>query len=304
LENSKHGHACFAPVGLDRAEVVEQIGRPKWLREPLSFASTWAAYHLALLRMKPESAAGFRAEGLTQARSLGLEEDPSNIVEIPGDVDALLFPGLKRAESAAGLRSSLTAPLDDDFAEFAHDAAADPELLRLILIANCCALLAERDVELLHALKALESYGVFALESGDQRSRYRSALVQRTREVVRTKSDPRACWLARVDLDEALHSLFHDPPAQPDSWWGKLLYRARVSLGEAARQARKELGAPVQYRVLRGLYRTVRAECEGDVEMSSAGAPGEVVACLRVPTTVGGRTYPGRVLFHPLRGAR
>src|SRR5262249_14817896 len=94
----------------------------------------------------------------------------------------------------------------------------------------------EQDPHLCHCLKNVFRFGVSPLV-GEQRERYTAELLrlwERARAGQERMDISRPAlkeqFKERLDLDEALHSLMYQPPAHPDSWWGKLQSQARDTL--------------------------------------------------------------------------
>jgi hypothetical protein len=103
----------------------------------------------------------------------------------------------------------------------------------------------------------------------------------------------------RLDLDEALHCLVYQPPADPASWWGRLLAQARDTLF-AARDRAAGAGCPVHLQVLGGSFADINRLAPDSLEVDY-GISGEVAACLRVWARVDGEELKGRVLYRPPR---
>ena len=101
---------------------------------------------------------------------------------------------------------------------------------------------------------------------------------------------------ARLDLDEAIHSLTYLPCVNRFSWWGKLQQEARRTLEAAAQQAR-QAGISVQIRPLWGTYADVYPFSKDDLQVDIGGVAGEVSACLRVYAKINDEELRGRVLF-------
>jgi hypothetical protein len=104
---------------------------------------------------------------------------------------------------------------------------------------------------------------------------------------------------ARLDLDEALHSLVYQPPADPGSWWGRLCGEARATLLRERDRAVRA-GCPAHLQLLSGSFADVNRLAPDSLEVDF-GVPGEVAACLRVWARVDGEEIRGRVLYRPPR---
>ncbi|MGD1913044.1 MAG: hypothetical protein ACFB2X_20015 [Rivularia sp. (in: cyanobacteria)] len=101
---------------------------------------------------------------------------------------------------------------------------------------------------------------------------------------------------ARLDLDEAIHSLVYLPCVDRFSWWGKLQQEARRTLEAAVQQAR-QAGYQIQIRPLWGTYADIYSFSKDDLQIDIGGTPGEVSACLRVYAKINDEELRGRVLF-------
>jgi hypothetical protein len=103
----------------------------------------------------------------------------------------------------------------------------------------------------------------------------------------------------RLDLDEALHSMVHQPPADPASWWGALRAQARDTL-LAARDRVSAVGGQAHVQVLGGSFAEINRLAADSLEVDY-GVPGEVAVCLRVWARIDGDEMKGRVLYRPPR---
>ena len=127
--------------------------------------------------------------------------------------------------------------------------------------------------------------------------KYIAALIERYHKVKVTFNTINLIALrARLDLDEAIHSLVYSPCVDRFSWWGKLQQEARRTLDTAAQQAR-QAGINVQIRPLWGTYADIYSFSKDDLQIETGGIPGEVSACLRVYAKINNEILPGRVLF-------
>lgn len=124
-----------------------------------------------------------------------------------------------------------------------------------------------------------------------------TALVDRFQRVLTsTNGDPAIALRARLDLDEAIHSLVYLPPCDRFSWWGKLQQEARRTLDGVVEKAR-DAGYQIQIRPLWGTYADIYTWSKDDLQLEIGGIPGEVSACLRVYAKINDEVIPGRVLF-------
>ncbi|AKG23012.1 hypothetical protein [Calothrix sp. 336/3] len=154
------------------------------------------------------------------------------------------------------------------------------------------------DTYLHHALKSLDRFGIRPLTKDAEK--YTTALIERFHRVQATiDGDAVTALRARLDLDEAIHSLVYLPVCDRYSWWGKLQQEARQTLDAAVEKAR-DAGNQVQIRPLWGTYADICKWSKDDLQVDGGGVPGEVTACLRVYAKINQEILPGRVLFRSL----
>ena len=164
-------------------------------------------------------------------------------------------------------------------------------------IVSVCLKFIDIDTYLHHALKSVDRFGVRSLNSEPEKSKYVTALLDRFQRVLTTTdADPVIALRARLDLDEAIHSLVYLPPCDRFSWWGKLQQEARRTLDSVVEKAR-DAGYQVQIRPLWGTYADIYTWSKDDLQLNIGGVPGEVSACLRVCAKINDEVIPGRVLF-------
>jgi hypothetical protein len=262
----------------------------------------WNDVQRLLLRAPPDLAEDWRQRCLALATQLGARADANRVESLALGRDGVIYPGLTGAVEAAGLRSSAAAPLDPRVS-----APPDGDLRFLAGVTSAWLWFSEHDPRLHHCLQGVFRFGVVPL-TGDQRPRYQAELL-RLWERVRSGA---AGALGRVggqglkerlkerlDLDEALHSLVHQPPADPASWWGRLQAQARDTLFQARERA-IQAGCHVHLQLLGGNFADVNRLAPGSLEVDY-GVPGEVAACLRVWARIDGEELKGRVLYRPPR---
>jgi hypothetical protein len=260
--------------------------------------AVWNSVQRLLLRVPPTLAAEWRERCLSAAEQLGCRPDNSRSAVIPFPREETIYPGLAGTVEAAGLRGSPTAPL-----EMAMGAPAHEDLRLLASLVATCLWFSEQDRCLRHCLKSVFRFGVTPLQ-GEQRERYTAELrrrwerLQASSEVRENDSSREALknWLKdRLDLDEALHSLVYQPPASPDSWWGRLLSEARQTLFWA-RDAAVQTGSSVHLQLLGGSFADISALAPDSLQVDY-GVPGEISTCLRLWARIDGEELKGRVLY-------
>ena len=262
-----------------------------------SDAEAWGAVQRLLLRLPAAAAATWRARALACAGRAGARADESDAAfPGPGDTlplddgDEVIYPGLCGAIRAPGLRAARSAPIDPRLGvDRARPMPHDMDRLARVVSAQMARV--EADPSLHHALESLARFSL--KPAGDD---YLEELARRFRLALDAGPDPVAALLARLDLDEAIHSLVARPPGDRESWWGRLHREARATLEPVAQGARAA-GHRVELRWLWGRYADVRSSSKNDVNLPVGATPGSVLACLRPYAEVNGKPYPGRVIY-------
>jgi hypothetical protein len=256
-------------------------------------ADLWNEMHCLLLRV-PEKIAHFRREQiLAQATQLGACEDKISLRQLAFNRNEYIYCGLKGNIRANGLCLSDKINFDPRL----QLQTRGTELDILAGIVTICLKFIEMDTSLHHALKSVDRFGVRSLNLESEKLKYASALIDRFHRVLSTvNADPITALRAKLDLDEAIHSLVYLPTCDRFSWWGKLQQEARRTLDGAVEKAR-ESGCQVQIRPLWGIYADVYTFSKDDLQLDIGGVAGEVSACLRVYAKINDEILPGRVLF-------
>ena len=255
-------------------------------------AQLWNEMQRLLLRIPEKQALLVRSQLLHQAITLGATENKASLVQLPFPTSEHIYPGLKGNIQASGLCFSNTI----DFDERLQTQRSGTELDILAGVVSTCLKFIEVDPHLHHALRSVDRFGVRSLRLADK-PKYIAALIERFNKVKVTFNTNNLIALrARLDLDEAIHSLVYLPCVDRFSWWGKLQQEARRTLETAAQQMR-QAGYQVQIRPLWGTYADVYPFSKDDLQVDTVGIPGEVSACLRVYAKINDEILPGRVLF-------
>ncbi len=255
-------------------------------------AQLWNEMQRLLLRVPEKQAQIARSQILNQAIILGATEDKVSLQQLPFPTPQHIYSGLKDNIQASGLCFSNTTNFDERL----QTQRSGSELDILAAIVSIYLKFIEQDPHLYHALRSVDRFGVRSLNSTDK-PKYIAALIERFhRAKVTFNTDRLTSLRARLDLDEAIHSLTYLPCVDRFSWWGKLQQEARRTLETAAQQAR-QAGISVQIRPLWGTYADVYPFSKDDLQIESGGIPGEVSACLRVYAKINDEIFPGRVLF-------
>ena len=253
----------------------------------------WNGVQRLLLRAAPDLADEGRQRLAALAGQAGARPDAGRTEALPLGRDELIYPGLTGALPATGLRSSASAPLDPRVA-----APADGDLRALAGVTSACLWFIERDPHLHHCLQGVYRFGARPL-TGDQRRRYVAELLRFWDRVRTGGQGPKEQLRARLDLDEALHSLVYQPPADPASWWGRLQAQARDALFQARDRAARA-GCQIHLQLLGGSFADINRLAPDSLQVDY-GVPGEVVVCLRVWARIDGEELKGRVLYRPPR---
>ncbi len=257
-------------------------------------AQLWDEIQYLLLRV-PEKIANIRQKKILKlAGEIGTIENKQNLKQLPFIRTEYLYPGLTGSVNAQGLLLSDQIDFDPRLKLVNSDA----ENVFLGKLVSICLKFIDTDPSLHHALKSVDRFGVRSLQSESEKFKYVAALVERFQRVQLSSENhyPITALRAKLDLDEAIHSLVYLPPVERYSWWGKLQQEARRTLDIAVAKAR-EAGNQVQIRPLWGTYADIYTYSKDDLRLETGGIPGEVSACLRVYAKVNDEILPGRVLF-------
>jgi hypothetical protein len=252
----------------------------------------WNGVQRLLLRAPPAVAEEWRQRCLTFAGEAGARQDETRTVVLPLTRDEVIYPGLSGAVEAMGLRAAPAAEPDSRV-----PLPADSDLRFLGGFVSACLWFAENDPQLHHCLASVFRFGVAPL-AGEQRQRYVAELLRLWTRVVRLQGLKERIK-GRLNLDEALHSLVYLPPADPESWWGRLYGEARATLLRE-RDRVVQAGCAVHLQCLSGSFADVNRLTRDSLEVDF-GVPGEVAACLRPWARLDGEELKGRVLYRPPR---
>jgi hypothetical protein len=255
----------------------------------------WNDIQRLLLRLTPDLADEWRRRSLSLAEQAGARPDESQVAVVALGRDEVIYPGLTGTVQAIGLRSTAGAALDSRVA-----APADGSLQFLACVVSTYLWFIEHDPHLCHCLKNVFRFGVSPL-TGEQRERYTAELLRlwdRVRGGEQTdtsRASVKERFKALLDLDEAIQSLIYQPPAAPDSWWGRLQSQARETLFQARDRA-AAADCPVHLQLLGGNFADINRLAPDSLQIDD-GVPGEVSACVRVWARIDGEELKGRVLY-------
>ncbi len=280
----------IAQTLLSQKELLQYIGEYQFHAN--DDAQLWNEMQRLLLRVPEKQAEVARSQLFNQVITLGAAEDKVSLQQLPFPTSELIYPGLKGNIQASGLCFSNTVNFDERL----QTQRSGSELNILAAIVSTCLRFIEIDPHLHHALRSVDRFGIRSLNSADK-PKYIAALIERYNRVkVTLDTDIILSLRARLDLDEAIHSLTYLPCVDRFSWWGKLQQEARRTLEAAAQQAR-QAGISVQIRPLWGTYADVYPFSKDDLQVDIGGVAGEVSACLRVYAKINDEELRGRVLF-------
>ncbi len=256
-------------------------------------ADLWNEMQRLLLRVPEKVAHAWQEHILTQASKIGATEDKLYL-SLPFTRNECIYPGLTGKIKATGLCLSNQVDFDPRLTMETHNEEID----LLAGVVSTCLKFIELDSSLHHALKSVDRFGVRSLNDEREKSKYVTALIDRFRRVQTTadNTDPVVALRARLDLDEAIHSLVYLPCADRYSWWGKLQQEARRTLDQVVEKTR-DAGYHVQIRPLWGTYADIFNWSKDDLQLDIGGVRGEVSACLRVYAKINDEVLAGRVLF-------
>lgn len=276
------------------------------LAEPQAGTGLWRALHMCLLRLPEPVASRWRARCATLATpaSAAAASGPGWRI-LPGESEVVLVPqGPPGAGQEDGIRTSADGRVDDEVLdalglgraggrEVPADVANAMELARLSTLVLD---LTELDENLVMCLESVLFMGSKRIDA-KHRQLYRADLLGRLREYARREVGTADSLEALIEIDEAINSLTHRPPAAAGSWWAQLRQQSR-RMAERAAAAMRQAGADVEVLPLGLRYRDVRDFTAGnDVAARTGGKPGDVLACLRLWTRIGDQTIPGRVMY-------
>lgn len=250
-----------------------------FLRLPERLALTW---HKRLQEILP---------------TLDTQEDSQTRKLLPFTRSELIYPGLTGKIQTSGLALSDKIAIAPQLLK--PQSSRDTDIDFLAAVVSTCLKFIQLDTQLFHVLKSVDRFGIRPVHTEPERSKYATALIERFRRVQSTthSADPATALRARLDLDEAIHSLVYMPPCDRYSWWGKLQAEVRRTLDPVIERTRNA-GYQIQIRPLWGTYADVYTWSKDDLQINWVGVPGEVAACLRVYAKINDEVLPGRVLFY------
>ncbi len=273
-------------------DLINYIGQYEF--NSTSDADLWNETQHLLLRV-PEKLAHTWREYLVKAiTQIGIVEDKEFYSSLPFTRHEYIYSGLNGKVKASGLWFSDRVGFDSRLTV----ERSGGELDFLAGVVSICLKFIDSDPSVHHALKSVDRFGIRSLSLEAEKSKYMTALIDRFRRVQATtdNTDPAVALRARLDLDEAIHSLVYLPCSDRYSWWGKLQQEARRTLDQVVEKAR-QAGHQIQIRPLWGTYADVFNWSKDDLQLDIGGVPGEVSACLRVYSKIDDEVLPGRVLF-------
>ncbi len=286
----------FASV-LDQFSTDDRVrrqlgGMPATCAGPVG-AGTWRGFWLACLRLDAQLAAHWRGVGRDAANLANSGGEPT-WVELPADAETPVRTLLPPAPAlgVTGIMVRPGAPADPALG----DVAAVPEAG--FLVQRILVMLAV-DRELCHALESLQVSGIHRLDDAATATEFRRELGRRLRDATRPGAGSLERLQGLYQLDEAVCSAVHQPPAHPESWWGDLATASRRLLRQAAQEAGKD-GVAAEVRPLELLPYADLRRYTADRNVAyrvPRDQVGMVLACLRTWMEAGGQAYLGRVVW-------
>jgi hypothetical protein len=256
----------------------------------------WRAVHLCLLRLPEQVSADW---GRRAAELAAAAPGEAHWRTLPAESAAVLVP--PRGPATEGIRTSPHASLDAGVVTAVSPAREWPpgpaaDLAELARVSSLVLGLAPVDDNLVLCLESVLFQGSRRLDD-KLRELYRADLLARLREYARRPPGSVDALAALIEVDEAINSLTHRPPAVPGSWWAQVRQQPRRMATRAA-AALRDGGADVEVLPLGLRYTDVRDLTRGnDVASRTGGKPGDVLACLRLWARMDGKTMPGRVIY-------
>jgi hypothetical protein len=240
-----------------------------------------ASLQAALAEVSPDSGTADLRALVTELTSLMEPSTVASRATLPLDSPAAPPDPTQATGPPARRDPRVAEPVDDALRPLAEVVAA-------------CLWLVAHDAASRHCLKSVFRFGL-APVTGDQRERYVAELLRLWERVQGGGLGLKEQLKARLDLDEALHSVIRQPPTADGSWWAKLQSQARATLFAARDQAVRS-GLSVYLQELGGSFAEINRLAPDSIQVDF-GVPGEVSACLRVWARVDGEELKGRVLY-------
>lgn len=263
-------------------EVAAHLGGTPVADVPALFA--------ALLRLPAGPAATWRARAAA-GETAGGETAGGDWADVPSFVDRETLIPPDPATGRPGLRLRPETPLPADVAEALALRAGDHGPgYRLAVAAVQVLAVAGRDGTLVDLLPTRNGLPAGRFDQPGTPTACRSELLRRLHAHT-AATTPGERLRTLLDVDEALCSVVHRPPAAAGSWWANLATQVRDLVFQAARDV-----PGAQVTELSGRFSDIPADMTSD-NAAMLGGPGTVLACLRLWASVDGRTIPGRVII-------
>lgn len=169
----------------------------------------WNEMQRLLLRLPDKIACLQQKRILAQVSELGAWEDCMLVQQLPFYRHEHVYCGLQGDIKASGLCLSTQVNFDPRL----QMQRTGTELDIWAGIVSVCLKFIEMDVNLHHTLKSVDCFGIRSLNLESERLKYTSALLDRFHRVLATavSADAVTAVHARLDLDEAIHSLVYLP---------------------------------------------------------------------------------------------
>jgi|GEM_PF-6802351 len=285
-----------------RMESVElqsiQIPQRLWEESP---EVIWKTCHLSLLRLPIQDARSWNERLLALAKEHGFRshDAPSDrcpdLIGQPFSLPTLCSP---TGEVFSGLQFSSLFDHPQEISPLLERSLPTTLDLQPWLQAAALALyLLEHDHTLHHALYSAYSFGMIQIDP-QQREIFKKHFLLRLQNIFNAKSSAEQMF-SLWELDEAFHSLLHNPIAANKSGWDQFYKKTRDLLFQAKEHFEKESNKNISLQELPSEYRTVYEKrlTEKDIAIQDGKPPGKVLSTLRVWMNLEGKTWLGRVIY-------
>lgn len=261
----------------------------------------WKTCHLSLLRLPIQDARSWNERLLALAKDHGFrshDAPPDRCPDLIGQPFSLPTLCSPTGEVFSGLQFSSLFDLPQEISPLLQRSLPTTLDLQPWLQAATFALyLLEHDHTLHHALYSAYSFGMIQIDP-QQRDIFKKHFLLRLQNTFNSKS-PTEQMFSLWELDEAFHSLLHNPIAANKSGWDQFYKKTRDLLFQAKEELEKESNKNISLQELPSEYRTVYEKrlTEKDIAIQDGKPPGKVLSTLRVWMSLEGKTWLGRVIY-------
>jgi hypothetical protein len=259
----------------------------------------WREMQFYLLRLKPDLRHSLQESLARAVKQAGTElSTAADDVRVwLGAREELLFPGLKNCATAKGVRTS---PQGDVHPEIRREAqlvgGLQPPDIEFFInnLSFFLTLIEHSRTDQFYSHSYLWSFDPCPLTTKHVEELITA--IRQSLELAIGSEEPEHQFLALVDLDEAVHSVFHQPPDQEGSWWRNWKDEFRKKIWSVSNHFRSQ-EVEINIQNLQGNYAAVASRCEKAFKVDSGGAPGQIVECLRIYAKISKYELKGRVIY-------